>query len=82
MNERTPIGVRGHMALVAFTLWLHTSFSTVRTRMQRHQPAWVRGQALVEYVLILALIAVVVFVVLHFLGSKTQNTLGNVANTL
>ena len=40
------------------------------------------GQALVEYALILALIAIVVIAVLHFLGGSVSNTIGNVANTV
>jgi len=38
------------------------------------------GQALVEYALILALIAVVVIAALHFLGGDVGNTLNNVGN--
>ncbi|MCY0878468.1 MAG: Flp family type IVb pilin [Firmicutes bacterium] len=40
------------------------------------------GQALVEYALILALIAVVVIVALHFLGGGVSDTLNNVASNL
>lgn len=40
------------------------------------------GQALVEYALILALVAIVVIVVLHFLGHTVSNTLGNVGNAV
>ena len=40
------------------------------------------GQALVEYALILALIAIVVIVALHFLGHAVNNTLNNVANAV
>ncbi|MCY0863666.1 MAG: Flp family type IVb pilin [Sulfobacillus sp.] len=40
------------------------------------------GQALVEYALILALIAIVVIVALHFLGGSVNNTLNNVANAV
>lgn len=40
------------------------------------------GQALVEYALILALIAVVVIVALHFLGGGVNNTLENVAQNI
>lgn len=41
-----------------------------------------RGQSLVEYALILALVAIVVIVALTALGSHTQNAMSNVANTL
>jgi pilus assembly protein Flp/PilA len=40
------------------------------------------GQALVEYALILALIAVVAILALHFLGSAAANTLNNVAQNI
>ncbi|MCY0907837.1 MAG: Flp family type IVb pilin [Sulfobacillus thermotolerans] len=40
------------------------------------------GQALVEYALILALIAIVVIVALTFLGGAVHNTLNNVANAV
>lgn len=40
------------------------------------------GQALVEYALILALVAVVVIVVLHFLGGSVSNTLNNVGSAV
>ena len=41
-----------------------------------------KGQSLVEYALILALVAIVVITALTALGSKASNTMGNVANTL
>ncbi len=51
--------------------------------------AWVKrhlrreeGQGLVEYALILALIAVLVIVALKFLQPTISNTLNNVSNTL
>jgi pilus assembly protein Flp/PilA len=40
------------------------------------------GQALVEYALILALVAIVVIGALKFLGGSAGNTLNNVANTV
>lgn len=40
------------------------------------------GQALVEYALILALIAIVVIVALHFLGGAVSNQLNNVATNI
>ncbi len=40
------------------------------------------GQALVEYALILALIAIVVIVALHFLGGAVSNTLNNVGQNI
>ncbi|PSR26490.1 MAG: Flp family type IVb pilin [Sulfobacillus thermosulfidooxidans] len=40
------------------------------------------GQALVEYALILALIAVVVIFALKFLGHAVNNTINNIANAV
>ncbi len=41
-----------------------------------------KGQALVEYALILALIAVVVIVALSFLGHTVKNTLNSIGNNV
>ena len=41
-----------------------------------------RGQSLVEYALIIALVSVVALVSLSFLGTKANNSLSNAANTL
>jgi pilus assembly protein Flp/PilA len=46
---------------------------------------WLRskkGQSLVEYALILALVAIVVIVALTALGGQTKNAMENVSNTL
>ena len=40
------------------------------------------GQALVEYALIVALVAIAAIVGLHFLGGAAENTLNNVATTV
>jgi pilus assembly protein Flp/PilA len=40
------------------------------------------GASLVEYALLLALIAVVALVALHFLGGSVANTLNNVGNSI
>ena len=40
------------------------------------------GQALVEYALILALIAIVVILALTFLGHAVNNTVNNIANAV
>lgn len=40
------------------------------------------GQSLVEYALILALVAIVVITALTALGGKAGNVMGNVANEL
>lgn len=40
------------------------------------------GQALVEYALILALVAIVVIVALHFLGHSVNNTITNIGQTV
>jgi len=41
-----------------------------------------KGQSLVEYALILALVAIVVIVALTALGQHTSNAMSNVSNTL
>jgi pilus assembly protein Flp/PilA len=40
------------------------------------------GASLVEYALLLALIAVVALVALHFLGGSVSNTLNNVGSSI
>jgi pilus assembly protein Flp/PilA len=40
------------------------------------------GASLVEYALLLALVAVVALVALHFLGGSVNNTLNSVANSV
>ena len=40
------------------------------------------GASLVEYALLLALVAVIAIVALHFLGGAVNNTLNNVANDI
>ena len=40
------------------------------------------GQALVEYALIIALVAIGAMAALHFLGSSAVNTMNGVANTI
>lgn len=52
--------------------------SKLFARLHRHE----EGQALVEYALILALVAVVVVAVLVVLGGGVHNTLNNVANSI
>ena len=41
-----------------------------------------KGQSLVEYALILALVAIVVIVALTALGGQAESAMGNVANTI
>lgn len=41
-----------------------------------------KGQGLVEYAIILALIAIVVIVVMSTLGAKVNNTFGAITNSL
>ncbi len=41
-----------------------------------------RGQGLVEYALIIALVSIVAIAALKFLGGKASNTLNNAANSL
>jgi len=57
----------------------------VLSTLKRHLEALLRqdeGQGLVEYGLILALIAVVAIAALTFLGGDVSSTLTNVGNTL
>lgn len=51
--------------------------TTLFSRLRREE-----GQALVEYGLILALVAVVVIGVLVVLGGSVHNTISNVANSV
>ena len=41
-----------------------------------------RGQGLVEYALIIALVSIIAIAALKFLGGKASNTLNNAANAL
>jgi len=41
-----------------------------------------KGQGLVEYAIILALIAIVVIAVMTTLGKKVNNTFGSISNSL
>ncbi len=56
------------MKLVLFKVW-----QALRSK---------KGQSLVEYALILALVAIVVIVALTALGDHTSNAMSNVANTI
>jgi Flp pilus assembly pilin Flp len=59
-------------------LWLRTTLY-LRNLLKKHQDDK-EGQGLVEYALILALIAIFVVVALHFLQVPLSTTLNNVAN--
>ena len=41
-----------------------------------------KGQGLVEYAIILALIAIVVVAVMNYMGKKVNNTFSNIGNLL
>ncbi len=58
---------------------LHALISTFRSRFGRDNE---EGQTLVEYGLLLALIAIVVIVALIFLGPIVSNIFSNVGNRL
>ncbi len=60
-------------------LQLQWLFSTLRARFGRDDE---EGQTLVEYGLLLALIAIVVIVALIFLGPIVSNIFSNVGNRL
>lgn len=81
-DRRRNIINRAQLAVITLMLWCQATMADLRERLDRNQPELVRGQALVEYALILVLIAVAVIVVLHFIGGSAQNTLGNVGNTI
>jgi pilus assembly protein Flp/PilA len=56
---------------------LVTAQAWMKRRLRREE-----GQGLVEYALILALIAILVIVALKFLQPQISNTLNNVSNAL
>lgn len=64
----------GRIILANLQAFLLTLFTRFREEKE--------GQALVEYALILALIAVVVIVALNFLGGSVHNQLNNIANNI
>ena len=78
MATFTALRARGHMALFTLYAWALTQ----RRPLTPRRIAWNRGQALVEYGLILVLIAIVVIAALHFLGGAASNTLKTTGNTL
>jgi len=51
----------------------------IRTTWNRREEI---GASLVEYALLLALIAVIALVALHFLGGSVANTLNNVGSSI
>ena len=57
---------------------LRVLFPTVRPRERADE----RGQGLVEYALILILVAIVVIVILSVVGAQTNNVFSNVAKGL
>jgi pilus assembly protein Flp/PilA len=59
---------------VAVEVWVRLAASAVEERQERFE----RGQGMVEYGLILALIAVVAIVAVSLLGGKINNTFSNI----
>ncbi len=57
--------------------WSKSRMASLSTKAKEE-----KGQALVEYALILALIAVVVIVALSFLGGTAKNTLNNIGQNI
>ena len=55
-------------------------YTLVITLWKRAQ--YQEGQALVEYALLISLIALVAIGALHFLGGSVSNTLNHIANSL
>ena len=65
------------MNIAAVWMYLSTLVGRVQARADE------QGQALVEYMLIIALVALAVIIALHFLGGTAANTLnatGNIIN--
>jgi pilus assembly protein Flp/PilA len=52
---------------------------TMRNKIEQHKK---RGQGLVEYALILVLIAIVVILILTFLGNQVNNTFSKVGSAM
>ena len=70
---------RGTHVLNQITLWQAMIVGWLRDRVSDKDD---RGASLVEYALLLALIAVVAIGALTFLGNTVSHTLNNVANTI
>lgn len=64
------------MTIAAVWMYLSTLVGRVQARADE------RGQALVEYMLIIALVALAVILALHFLGGTAANTLNNTGNCI
>ncbi len=64
------------MNIAAVWMYLSTLVGRVQARADE------RGQALVEYMLIIALVALAVILALHFLGGTAANTLNNTGNCI
>lgn len=64
------------MALVLY--WQHFCAPYIRARFGRDE----RGASLVEYALLVALIAVVCVVALRFLGNTTDDTISDVTSDI
>jgi pilus assembly protein Flp/PilA len=59
-------------------LWQQTVQPWIRARFGKHE----RGAALVEYALLLALIAVVCIIALEFLGEEASEKFSKVGNSI
>jgi pilus assembly protein Flp/PilA len=59
-------------------LWQHTVQPWIRARFGDHE----RGAALVEYALLLALIAIVCIIALQFLGKEAAEKFSDVGNSI
>ena len=64
------------MNIAAVWMYLSTLVGRVQARADE------RGQALVEYMLIIALVALAVILALHFLGGTAANTLNATGNCI
>jgi pilus assembly protein Flp/PilA len=69
--------MKGEKAMLRIQAELYSRFMSMRDRLERQE-----GQALVEYALILALIAVVTIAVLQAIGVNVSKILNKVSTSL
>jgi len=62
-------------------LYLTSVVSTVTNRLSKHTRPQ-RGQGMVEYALVIAVVAVIAIVGLRFLGTNLSSTFSNIVNNL
>lgn len=65
-----------YLSVLCLLMWLES------VRPQSHRPAAQQGQGLVEYALVLVLVAVVVIAILTMLGPQIGNVFSRISFTL